>query len=94
MDVLGIGQIHDNLEKLNSWELVGEKITKKFQFNDFKESIEFVKKVAELAENINHHPDITINYNVVSLTVFTHSKGVITEKDFELAAKIDEIDRV
>ena len=62
-----------------------------FLFEDFKEAIQFVNKVAELAEQEGHHPDITISWNKVRLVLSTHSIGGLSENDFILAAKIDNI---
>ena len=58
---------------------------------DFAKAIEFVNKVAMLADKAGHHPDITINYNVVGINLSTHSESGITERDFELARQIDQI---
>ncbi len=53
------------------------------------DAIGFVNRIAQAAEKAGHHPDITINYNVVSIALSTHSEGGVTEKDFELAKEID-----
>ena len=62
-----------------------------FTFDDFKQAIAFVNHVANLAEEANHHPDITISYNKVVLSLTTHSAGKLTEKDHALAKRIDEV---
>lgn len=67
------------------------KLKKEFKFKNFKQALEFVNKVGEVAEEANHHPDIAIHYNKVILELTTHDKGALTEKDFKLAQKIDEI---
>ena len=64
-------------------------ITKLYKFPDFKEAMGFVNRVADLAEEADHHPDILIRYNKVTLTLSTHSAGGLTEKDSQLARKID-----
>ena len=64
-------------------------ITRTFEFRDDKEALAFVYKVGELAENAGHHPDIDIRWNKVKLALTTHDAGGLTEKDFELAGKID-----
>jgi 4a-hydroxytetrahydrobiopterin dehydratase len=82
------------LEQLEGWYLQksGEhKIHKNFKFADFNASIEFVNKVAALAEDEGHHPNITINYNIVGLECFTHAIGGLSRNDFILAAKIDDL---
>lgn len=81
-----------NLENIPSWQLIdGEvpQIARTWKFQDFEEAMKFVNKVAELAEAENHHPNIEIAYNKVTLTLWTHSIGGLSENDFILAAKID-----
>lgn len=76
----------------DGWEVIKNiKIGKLFTFQDFKGSIHFVDKVALLAEKEKHHPDISINYNKVNITLWTHAVGGLSENDFILAAKIDII---
>ena len=77
------------LESLSGWSLNGGEIKKKFEFSSFSEAIQFVNRVADLAERADHHPDIFINYRKVTLTLSTHSDGGITEKDFKLAEQIE-----
>lgn len=76
-----------------AWEKIenGSKIRREFTFKNFKEAIKFVNEVGDLAEQNNHHPDIAINYNKVTLTLTTHDEGKLTEKDFTLAQMIDEL---
>jgi 4a-hydroxytetrahydrobiopterin dehydratase len=75
------------------WEAVEDdkKIRKEFRFKDFKEAIDFVVKVARLAEEEGHHPDIFIFYSRVVIEIWTHAIGGLSENDFILAAKIDKI---
>jgi 4a-hydroxytetrahydrobiopterin dehydratase len=68
-----------------------DKIEKVFKFKNFKKAMEFVNKVAEIAEEEGHHPDILIEWNKVTLTLWTHAIKGLFENDFILAAKIDEI---
>lgn len=68
-----------------------DKIEKLFTFKNFKEAIVFVNKVAEIAEEEGHHPDIFIQWNKVRLTLWTHAINGLFKNDFILAAKIDEI---
>jgi len=84
-------EISDKLNRLNGWKLEDNAIRRVYLFKDFAESMKFVNEVAEMAEEMDHHPDIFIQYNRVTLTLSTHSAGGITEKDFELAARIDWI---
>jgi 4a-hydroxytetrahydrobiopterin dehydratase len=75
--------------KLRYWSLRGNAIARSIRFGDFVEAIRFVNRVAKAAEAANHHPDITINYNRVRLTLTTHDEGGLTMKDFRLASKIN-----
>jgi 4a-hydroxytetrahydrobiopterin dehydratase len=69
----------------------GKSITRDFKFQDFKEAMEFVNKVADEAEEMNHHPDIDIRWNTVTLAISTHSAGGLTENDFELASRCNKL---
>jgi len=79
------------LRFLPEWTRKGSVITRTFQFRDFATAIEFVNALARLAERANHHPDIDIRWNKVTLTLTTHDEGGLTEKDFELAGQIDRL---
>lgn len=76
---------------MTTWETKNNKLYKLFTFTDFVSAMKFVNAVAELAEKENHHPDISIKYKNVELTLWTHDAGGITEKDHSLASKIDTI---
>ncbi len=82
-------EVKARLGELSGWDRDGDEIEKKFSFDDFNASMAFVNAVARLAEAADHHPDISIKYNRVKLTLSTHSEGGVTEKDFALAAQID-----
>lgn len=86
-------QIQEFFSQLQGgWEVVdSKKIQKKFTFKDFNEAIDFVHKVAEVAESEGHHPDIHINYNKVVIELFTHAIGGLSENDFILASKVDQL---
>ncbi|MBP6912045.1 MAG: 4a-hydroxytetrahydrobiopterin dehydratase [Candidatus Pacebacteria bacterium] len=79
------------LQEIPTWRLSydGRKINKEYHFRDFVESMHFVKKVATIAENEGHHPNIFISYNNVSLEMYTHAIDGLSENDFIVAAKID-----
>ncbi|MEK7089166.1 MAG: 4a-hydroxytetrahydrobiopterin dehydratase [Patescibacteria group bacterium] len=81
----------DYLDEISGWTLdeKAQKISKEFKFKDFIEAIDFVGRVADVAEEEGHHPDIHIFYNKVLLELSTHSIGGLSENDFILAAKID-----
>ena len=91
MPVLDKQSIKSKLESLTNWSEIQGSIQRTYKFSDFKQSIDFVSKVAELAEASQHHPDILIRYNKVSLTLSTHDAGGITDKDFDLASQCDKL---
>jgi 4a-hydroxytetrahydrobiopterin dehydratase len=84
-------QIRKELKNLQGWKLKGKEIWKIFRFRNFVESILFVTRIAALAENYNHHPDILIKYDAVQLNLTTHDEGGLTEKDFSLAKEINKV---
>ena len=74
------------------WTVENQKLVKEFTFNNFTEAVEFTNKVVPIAEEANHHPDIFIHsYKKVKIILFTHSEGKITDKDYNLAGKIDSL---
>lgn len=74
------------------WKEENNTLYRKFQFKDFKEAFAFLTQVAMIAETLNHHPTIKNTWNTVEFWLSTHDAGnVVTEKDRELAAKIDEL---
>ncbi len=77
------------LKGRKGWKRLGNTIEKDFQFPSFRNSIIFVNRVASLADDLDHHPDIDIRYTTVRLTLTTHSAGGLTEKDLKLAEAID-----
>ncbi len=80
-----------NLEQIPNWKLNGKKIERKFVFKDFKGAMKFVNNVADLAEGEGHHPDIHIHWNKVLLELCTHSMNGLSENDFIVAAKINNL---
>jgi 4a-hydroxytetrahydrobiopterin dehydratase len=85
-------QITEHLSRAAAWHREGDLIVQDFKFENFKRAIEFVNRVAGEAEAMDHHPDILIHgWNNVRLSLTTHSAGGLTEKDFNLAEKIDGI---
>ncbi|MBI2654029.1 4a-hydroxytetrahydrobiopterin dehydratase [Candidatus Woesearchaeota archaeon] len=91
MEHLSIKEIHDRLQELGDWDLIGHEITKEFHFNDFKEAMEFVQKIGEEAQREHHFPDIFIRNNKVSITLTTYEEGGLTYKDFKLAKIIEQL---
>lgn len=88
-ELLSDAQVEQALSKAEGWELRDRRIRKQYHFRTFLRAIAFVNSVAYLAESRGHHPDITINYNKVTLRLITHSEGCLTDRDFALAAEID-----
>ncbi len=75
-----------------NWKVIGKKkIERKFSFKDFKENMIFVNKIAEVAEADEHHPDLFISYSKLTVTLLTHNIGGLSENDFIVAAKIDQL---
>ena len=91
MALLSDDDVQTRLEGLPEWAHKDNLITREFKFDDFQGSIDFVNRIAPPAEEMNHHPDIAISWNKVTLTLSTHSEGGLTENDFELAARIDSL---
>lgn len=72
-----------------TWKTENNKLVKEFIFQDFKQAWAFMSRVAELAEQYNHHPDWYNSYNKVRIELTTHDQGMITDKDVQLARAID-----
>ena len=80
------------LPELSGWEVVNEHhLKKKYKFSDFRESLAFVNRVGELAEEQGHHPDICFGWGSAEISIWTHKIDGLTESDFILAAKIDKL---
>ena len=84
-------QINTRLRGLPNWSKKFQIISRTFEFKDFLESIGFVNKVAKIAEKNNHHPDIEIHWNKVTLALSTHDEGGLTGKDFNVASQCEKI---
>jgi len=84
-------QVACGLESHPAWIELNGQIQRTFEFDDFLDSMRFVNAVAEYAERAQHHPDILIRYNKVTLSVSTHDAGGITQKDFDLAGAVDSL---
>ena len=81
--------VDQGLLQLSDWTLNGESIQRTFGFDDFVQSMSFVSRVADRAEAVQHHPDILVRYNKVTLTLSTHDAGGLSEKDLAFAAECD-----
>ncbi len=88
-DSLNDESIDGWLKGRKGWKRSGNALTKKFDFPSFRDAIVFVNRVASLADDLDHHPDIDIRYSTVHLTLTTHSADGLTEKDLELAEGVD-----
>ncbi|MBF0547285.1 MAG: 4a-hydroxytetrahydrobiopterin dehydratase [Candidatus Riflebacteria bacterium] len=88
---LSIGQAREFFPEVPNWTLGEKNLTRELSFQDFCEAMEFVKEVAKVAEQQNHHPDLHISYKKVNLTLTTHKIGGLSRNDFILAARIDRI---
>jgi 4a-hydroxytetrahydrobiopterin dehydratase len=91
MSVLSDEQVSERLAGLAGWTRQGDNIVHVATLADFKAAMLYVGAVAYLAESANHHPDITINWNKVTLTLSTHSAGGLTANDFGLAERINRL---
>ena len=91
MDLLTDEQISGRLGKVPGWSRQGDSIVNVQTLADFRAAVLYVGAVAYLAEAANHHPDITIQWNKVTLTLSTHSAGGLTVNDFALAEQINAL---
>lgn len=91
MAVLTDPEIQKALSSLPGWQKNGIAIQRVFQFPDFKAAMQFVNKVADAAEQANHHPDIDIRYNKVTMALVSHDSGGVTQRDIRMAERINQI---
>lgn len=94
VDACTINEATSQLEKLNGWELVndGKRIRKKWTVKNFMAGMDFFNAIARVAEEDGHHPDLHIEgYRNVTVELWTHAIGGLSENDFILAAKIDQL---
>ena len=91
MALLSDDDVKERLKELDGWRQRGEYIVKSFDRGDFVGSVKFVDSIVEPAEEMNHHPDIAISWSQVEVAISTHSEGGLTENDFELARKVEEL---
>jgi 4a-hydroxytetrahydrobiopterin dehydratase len=84
-------EIESRLGELEGWGRHGDAITKAFKNDDFVGSVRFVDALVEPAEDMNHHPDLTLSWDEVTVSITNHAAGGLTEADFELAKRIDAI---
>jgi 4a-hydroxytetrahydrobiopterin dehydratase len=84
-------QVAEQLQRLPNWTLQGDQIERLLTFENFVDAMIFVNRVAEIAEEEGHHPDIRIVYNRVTLALSSHDAGGLTQKDFQMAHRIDSL---
>jgi 4a-hydroxytetrahydrobiopterin dehydratase len=90
-DLLADEEISERLSQLDGWSREGDAITKSFDRGDFVGSVKFVGQLVGPAEGMNHHPDLSISWSEVKVSITNHAAGGLTAADFELAAKIDAL---
>ncbi len=91
MEKLSQEQVEQRVEHMSEWSLSNDAIQRNYSFDDFNDAIAFVNRIAEHAEAVQHHPDILVRYNKVTLTLSTHDAGGVTERDFEFANVADDM---
>jgi 4a-hydroxytetrahydrobiopterin dehydratase len=90
-ELLGDDEIVARLRR-SEWERQGDEIVREWRFDDFSEALAFVNRVGEVAEDANHHPDILLHgWNKVKLSLTNHSAGGLTEMDFAMAGRFDDL---
>ncbi len=87
-----LSDVHRQLDSPAQWRIIDEHhLVRSYKFPDFKSALAFVNRVGELAEQQGHHPDILLGWGKVEITIWTHAVDGLTESDFILAAKIDQL---
>lgn len=84
-------EVTERLSQLGGWQVEDGKLTKSFKFADFMGAVEFVNKVARVAEAQGHHPDLQVSWGLVVVSLISHSVGALTDSDFNLASMIDQL---
>lgn len=88
---LSAEEIEERLSGLDGWTAEDNNLKKRFSFTNFAESLNFVNKAGEIADRLDHHPDILFGWGYAEFFITTHNRGGITDFDFALAKEIDEI---
>jgi 4a-hydroxytetrahydrobiopterin dehydratase len=92
MALLSDDEVQQRLGELDGWERKGDAIARQFELDDFQGSVDFINRLTPAAEEMNHHPDLEVSWNKVTVSLSTHSQGGITENDFKLAKAISELE--
>jgi 4a-hydroxytetrahydrobiopterin dehydratase len=85
-------EIEERIQTTAGWRLEGDVLFKRFEFANFAESLAFVNRVSEIAESVDHHPDITFGWGYAEFRTTTHDRGGVTDVDFALVEKIDQLE--
>jgi 4a-hydroxytetrahydrobiopterin dehydratase len=91
MALLSDDEVQQRLRELKGWERQGDSIVRQVTLDNFQGSVDFVNRITPPAEEMNHHPDLEISWNKVTVKLSSHSEGGLTNADFELARRIDEL---
>lgn len=88
---LSAEDIKEKAKEIKDWKVDGDKLERRFKFDDFAKALAFVNDAGDIAEEMDHHPDIKLGYGYAEFEITTHSEGGVTQKDFDLASKIDKL---
>jgi 4a-hydroxytetrahydrobiopterin dehydratase len=92
MSVLSDEDVQTRLSELgDGWEKYGNSLRREFKFDDFSGAVDFVNRLTPIANEMNHHPDVFLSWGLARVSLISHSEHGITEKDFELAKKLDAL---
>jgi 4a-hydroxytetrahydrobiopterin dehydratase len=91
MALLERDEVEQRLEELDGWDLEGHALVKQFKRGDFSGAVALVKAIEPVANERNHHPDLSISWETVTVMITTHSEGGLTAADFELAVAVDAL---
>jgi 4a-hydroxytetrahydrobiopterin dehydratase len=91
--LLSDSEIQEKAAQLEGWEVEGKELKRTMEFKDFVTAIDFVNKLVEPAEAAGHHPDLAISYNKVTVALTSHDAGGLTEKDFEMAQVLSNLNK-
>ena len=93
-ELLSDAAIQEQLSSLPEWQVEGGELVKEFRFTSYLAGIEFARRIALLAEAMNHHPDLFIGWRKVTVRLTTHSAGGLTRLDFALAGQITQVEAI
>ncbi len=84
-------ELETQLEAIPDWRVVDGRLERKLMFEDFMEAVNFVNEIAAVAEELDHHPDVHIHWNALTIHAYTHSADAVTDRDTRLAREIDRL---